>query len=105
MSAFEKVTVLTFDNGWSSAFASGFADGRAARERRQPLSAYVRVGIDDYAKGFRQGFFTRMSAGARSARQTPRQVAGRSPSLSKGVGDPTPQAIDRTTRSPAQDQR
>jgi hypothetical protein len=81
MSAFEKVTVLEFEKGWTSAFGRGFADGQAARDRRQPLSAYVRVGIDDYAKGFRQAFFTRTNAGVRSIRDTPRQVVGRSPSL------------------------
>ena len=90
MSAFEKVTVLEFDKGWTSAFASGFADGQAARERHQPLSAYVRVGIDDYAKGFRQGFFTRTRQGDRGARQAPSRIVARSPSLIRGVGDPTP---------------
>jgi hypothetical protein len=105
MSAYEKVTVLEFDNGWSSAFANGFADGQAARDNRQPLRAYVRVGIDDYAQGFRQGFFTRTSAGVRGSRPTPRSVAVRSPALIRGVGDPTPfPNVVRTAGSPASGQ-
>ena len=101
MSAFEKVTVLAINSGWTSAFASGFADGQAARDLRRPLSPYVRVGIDDYAKGFRQGFFTRTAAGHRGSGQGPRQGAGRSPSLIRGVGDPTPLPnVVRTAASP-----
>ena len=73
--AIDKVSVLEIENGWTSAFANGFTDGQAARDGNQSLRAYVRVGIDDYAKGFRQGFFNRTTAGFRGSRQTPRQVA------------------------------
>jgi hypothetical protein len=45
-------------------FVNGFADGRAARSSKQTLSAYLKVGIDDYAKGFRAGFFTRSPLGS-----------------------------------------
>jgi hypothetical protein len=73
--AIENVRTLEIDNGWSSAFSNGFTDGQAARDRNQPLTAYVRVGIDDYAKGYRQGFFKRTTAGVRSVRQTSLQIA------------------------------
>jgi len=42
-----------------AAFLNGYTDGQAARMSKQALTAYLRVGIDDYAKGFRAGFFTR----------------------------------------------
>lgn len=73
--AIENIRTLEIDNGWSSAFASGFTDGQVARGRNQPLTAYVRVGIDDYAKGYRQGFFKRTTAGVRSIRQPSLQIA------------------------------
>jgi hypothetical protein len=71
--AIEKIRTLEIDNGWTSAFANGFTDGQAARDRQQALSAYVRVGIDDYAKGFRQGFFDRSSVRSPS-RPASRQI-------------------------------
>jgi hypothetical protein len=77
VAAIEKIRSLESDNGWSNAFANGFTDGQAARDRQQQLTAYVRVGIDDYAKGFRQGFFNRMGSAARGGWQAPRQVIGR----------------------------
>lgn len=42
-----------------AAFLNGYADGQAARRRNEPLTAYLRVGIDDYAKGFRAGYYAR----------------------------------------------
>lgn len=47
----------------SAAFVNGFTDGQAARAGRCELSAYVRVGIDDYAKGYRAGYFARSASG------------------------------------------
>ena len=41
----------------SLAFSNGYADGRTARERNSPLTPYLEIGIDDYARGFRAGFF------------------------------------------------
>ena len=43
------------------AFLNGLSDGQAARLTNQALTGYLRVGIDDYAKGFRAGFFARTS--------------------------------------------
>ena len=62
------------DNGWTNAFASGFTDGLAARGRNQPLSAYVRVGIDDYARGYRRGFFNRNASAAHVTRPSSRPL-------------------------------
>ena len=44
------------------AFVNGFTDGQAARAQDVPLTAYLRVGIDDYAKGFRAGFYERSNS-------------------------------------------
>jgi hypothetical protein len=46
--------------GASVAYANGVADGQAARAEGSSLSLYLQVGIDDYAKGFRAGFFGQM---------------------------------------------
>ena len=43
------------------AFLNGLSDGQTARLTNQALTGYLRVGIDDYAKGFRAGFFARTS--------------------------------------------
>ena len=42
-----------------TAFLRGLDDGRAAKSRRDALTPYLRVGIDDYAQGYRSGFFSR----------------------------------------------
>jgi hypothetical protein len=47
--------------GPSTAYANGVADGQAARAEGSSLSLYLQVGIDDYAKGFRAGFFGQMN--------------------------------------------
>jgi len=43
----------------SAAFTNGYTDGQSARTQSSSLSAYLRVGIDDYARGYRAGFFAR----------------------------------------------
>ena len=48
--------------GAVSPFQAGFIDGRDASLRKEPLRPYLRVGLDDYARGFRSGFFARESA-------------------------------------------
>ncbi len=60
MGAFEELKIMSNENGRSAAFVNGFTDGRAARAREEVLSPYLYIGIDDYAKGFRAGFFERM---------------------------------------------
>ena len=47
--------------GPSAAYASGVADGRSARAGGSALTLYLQVGIDDYARGFRAGFFGQMN--------------------------------------------
>ncbi len=56
------------------AFVNGYTDGQTARTNNAPLTAYVRVGIDDYARGFRAGFFARGSVPAVAERSVDRQV-------------------------------
>jgi hypothetical protein len=58
-----------------AAFVNGYTDGQAARRSNQALSAYLRVGIDDYAKGFRAGFFARATPAAGAERPVRRQIA------------------------------
>ena len=45
-----------------SAYQAGFTDGRAASIRKERLSPYLRVGLDEYAQGYRSGFFARTGA-------------------------------------------
>ena len=58
-----------------AAFVNGYADGQAARRNKQSLSAYLRVGIDDYAKGFRAGFYARSMPDGVAEIPVRRQVA------------------------------
>lgn len=48
-------------DGRSTAFADGFTEGQSTRARNEELSPYHDVGMDDYARGFRAGFFSRMA--------------------------------------------
>jgi len=54
---FKSVT----NEGPSTAYVSGVADGQAARAGGSALTLYLQVGIDDYAKGFRAGFFGQLN--------------------------------------------
>jgi hypothetical protein len=45
------------NEGPTSAYSNGVADGQTARAEGSSLTLYLQVGIDDYAKGFRAGFF------------------------------------------------
>ena len=42
-----------------SAFQTGFTDGRAASIRKERLTPYLRIGLDEYAQGYRSGFYCR----------------------------------------------
>jgi len=48
------------NDGPTPAYCDGVADGQSARAEGSSLSLYLQVGIDDYAKGFRAGFFGQM---------------------------------------------
>ena len=54
--------VLAKQNGWSLHFAEGFTAGQALRRRGEPIPRHAMVGIDEFALGFRAGFFTRQSS-------------------------------------------
>ena len=41
----------------SLAFSNGLLDGRTARSVNSELTPYLEIGIDDYARGYRAGFF------------------------------------------------
>lgn len=58
----EKYTTLSEQNGWPIAFAEGYVSGQAERWRGNPLSSYTLTGIDQYALGFRAGYFARPNA-------------------------------------------
>jgi hypothetical protein len=62
------------ESSLAPAYANGYTDGQTARTNNAPLTAYLRVGIDDYAKGFRAGFFARGSVPAVAERSVGRQV-------------------------------
>ena len=51
--------ILAQQNGWSTAYAEGYLEGRYHQRLGKPLGAYVRVGIDEYPLGFRAGYFER----------------------------------------------
>ncbi len=55
----EKYAALSEQNGWSLAFAEGLVSGQTERRRGNPPSSYLIVGADDYALGFRAGYFQR----------------------------------------------
>jgi hypothetical protein len=49
------------NEGPTPAYANGVTDGQMARAEGNSLTLYLQVGIDDYAKGFRAGFFGQMN--------------------------------------------
>ena len=55
----EKSQVLAERYGWSLAAAQGYVDGETFRKRRVAPPVYPLVGIDEYAEGFRAGYFHR----------------------------------------------
>lgn len=54
-----KAKVLKTVYGWTSDRARGYVDGVACRVRGARPSKYVLVGIDEYALGFRVGYYNR----------------------------------------------
>jgi hypothetical protein len=49
------------NEGPSTAYTNGVADGQSARVQGSMLTLSLQVGIDDYARGFRAGFFRQLS--------------------------------------------
>ena len=57
----EKVKVLAEKNGWSLAQAQGYVEGETFRRRGKTPSTYAQVGIDEYCRGFRAGYYERQN--------------------------------------------
>ena len=55
----QKATAIAQQMGWSLAFAEGYIAGQSERWRGYRPSSYVMVGADDFARGFRAGYFER----------------------------------------------
>ena len=55
----ERSKVLAEEAGWSLDRAAGYLEGERYRKHGMELSAYLKVGIDDYARGFRAGYYKR----------------------------------------------
>jgi len=49
-------TELAERNGWTLAYADGYADGEAYRVRRQRPPGYLLWGFDEYSQGFQAGY-------------------------------------------------
>ena len=71
----ERSRQLAEQNGWSLAFAQGAVDGEAFRRLGKPAALHTLVGIDQYALGFRAGYFERQSLETRVGRpESPARV-------------------------------
>ncbi len=55
----EKYTALSLQNDWPIEFAEGYIAGQTERRRGRPLSSYIMTGMDQYALGYRAGYFNR----------------------------------------------
>ena len=55
----ENGKLLAEKMGWTLERAEGYVEGERYRRRRLALSEYQKVGIDEYALGFRAGYFKR----------------------------------------------
>lgn len=61
----EKLKMLVEKRGWSMARAQGYVKGEAARRCGEIPPPHSLVGIDDYALGYRAGYFVRESIRSR----------------------------------------
>jgi len=61
MASAEQFQTLAKQNGWSAAFTNGYADGESTRKRQSSVPVFIRVARDEYAEGFRAGYFGRGS--------------------------------------------
>lgn len=57
----EKARILAELYGFSQTYANAYVEGEYCRRRGEPLGAYLRVGLDEYALGFRAGYFARQN--------------------------------------------
>jgi hypothetical protein len=56
-SSCEKARDIAEKTGWTLTQAEGYVEGELYRRGGLRPTAYQKVGVDDYAKGFRAGFF------------------------------------------------
>lgn len=75
MKVLSRVQVLAERNGWSITRAQGFLDGEMSRRRGVPPSTFAQVGIDDYALGFRAGYYERAEPRERDKKVTSTSAA------------------------------
>lgn len=71
MQTVEKFKVVAQRSGWTPEYANGHSDGEACRLRGTAPSTYLRVGVDEYAKGFRAGYFGRPAVPAAAPAHVP----------------------------------
>ena len=87
------------EGSMTEAFLRGFFEGRAASVRNYVLGPYLRVGIDDYARGYRSGFFSRTATPATDP--TDRSVERELKSLTNSSEDYPHSTAVNDTSSPA----
>ena len=56
-----KSSVIAENNGWSADFTEGYLKGEYSRRSSVKLSSYAMVGLDEYCRGLRAGYFERKS--------------------------------------------
>ena len=57
VSSNEKARAIAEEKGWPLTRAEGYIEGQHYRQEGLRPTAYQKVGFDDYARGFRAGFF------------------------------------------------
>jgi len=55
----ETRDTLAQEMGWTIERAQGYIDGEASQLSGQDISAYYKVAMDEYSKGYRTGYYTR----------------------------------------------
>ena len=58
----DRLRTLVEANGWSPDRAKGYIDGEIHRLRGEEPSKYCLIGIDEYSRGFRAGYFERQES-------------------------------------------
>ncbi|UCH47220.1 MAG: hypothetical protein JSU95_14130 [Betaproteobacteria bacterium] len=53
----DKSQALAEEMGWTTRRAEGYVDGEAYRRRGLEISAYHKIALDEYAQGFRTGYY------------------------------------------------
>ena len=57
MGTVHRLSLVAVDCPPATAYSNGVLDGVEARAQGSRITIYLEVGIDDYARGFRVGFF------------------------------------------------